>query len=240
MKKFIPAIAAVAIATSSFAASADAHSKDIIVHKPGEERVVTATKLNVRFNPNTESERIAILTKGEKVTINESHENWTQIQLDEGAIGFVDNRYLAPIKEQIPAPAPVDKIVGKAYTTTDLNLRVSGNTQSKVIRVLPENTELGVISRDNGWVKVRVKNETGYVSEEYIADTKQVEPTSKEGTVIATSLYARIKPGKQYHSIGFFNHGQKLTILAEQNDWYQVKVGRSGTGWVSKEYVSVK
>ena len=36
------------------------------------------------------------------------------------------------------------------------------------------------------------------------------------------------------------NNGAEITILGEENGWYHINYGGSNTGYVSKDYVSVK
>ena len=60
------------------------------------------------------------------------------------------------------------------------NLRKNPNTTADVLTVLYKNTEIKVISTENGWSKVKTNNFEGYVSADLISDTKvSVETTSR-------------------------------------------------------------
>ena len=61
---------------------------------------------------------------------------------------------------------------------SSVNFREEANTSGKVISKLSRNTEVKVLSEENGWSKIEVNGTQGYVSSSYIAD-KKVETTSR-------------------------------------------------------------
>ena len=61
---------------------------------------------------------------------------------------------------------------------SSVNFREEANTSGKVISKLSRNTEVKVLSEENGWSKIEVNGKQGYVSSSYIAD-KKVETTSR-------------------------------------------------------------
>ncbi len=59
---------------------------------------VTGTKVNLRSDPSTTNEPIAALTLGtEVIDLGDVGDNWRQIQLQSGEIGFMSNDFLSPI-----------------------------------------------------------------------------------------------------------------------------------------------
>ena len=67
-------------------------------------------------------------------------------------------------------------------TTTNVNLRKEPNTDSEIIKVISRGTELLKYSEENGWVNVKVGEDVGYVSAEFLADLSQVaeEPVQQQ------------------------------------------------------------
>ena len=61
---------------------------------------------------------------------------------------------------------------------SSVNFREEANTSGKVISKLSRNTEVKVLSEENGWSKIEVNGTQGYVSSSYIAD-KKIETTSR-------------------------------------------------------------
>ena len=68
-----------------------------------------------------------------------------------------------------------------------------------------------------------------------------VAPNSK-GTIInaENGLNIRSGPGREHSVVASANNGAEITILGEENGWYHINYGGSNTGYVSKDYVSVK
>ncbi len=68
----------------------------------------------------------------------------------------------------------------KAYINgTSVNFREKADTSSNVIKSLDTNTEVTIISEDGEWYKIKVGNETGYVSKKFVSDSKVKETTSR-------------------------------------------------------------
>ena len=67
-------------------------------------------------------------------------------------------------------------------TTANVNLRKESNTDSEIIKVISKGTELLKYSEENGWAKVKVGEDVGYVSSEFLADLSQVaeEPVQQQ------------------------------------------------------------
>ena len=59
-------------------------------------------------------------------------------------------------------------------TTANVNLRKEPNTDSEIIKLISKGTELSKYSEENGWAKVKVGEDIGYVSAEFLADPSQI------------------------------------------------------------------
>lgn len=60
-------------------------------------------------------------------------------------------------------------------TTANVNLRKEPNTDSEIIKLISKGTELSKYAEENGWAKVKVGEDVGYVSAEFLADPSQVQ-----------------------------------------------------------------
>lgn len=80
-------------------------------------------------------------------------------------------------------------------TTTNVNLRKEPNTDSEIIKVISEGTELKKYSEENGWAKVKEGEDLGYVSAEFLADPAQVveEPVQ---TQVQSTPKVEVIPGQ--------------------------------------------
>ena len=63
------------------------------------------------------------------------------------------------------------------------NLRKTASTTADILTVLYKNTEVTVVSSENGWSKVKAESIEGYVSSELISDTKVEVTTTSRSTL---------------------------------------------------------
>lgn len=73
------------------------------------------------------------------------------------------------------------------WTTANVNLRQMPNTASAVIKVISAGAEVEKFSEENGWAYVKVGEEKGYVSMQYISDTKIEETEATNENVSPTT-----------------------------------------------------
>lgn len=71
-------------------------------------------------------------------------------------------------------------IIKTAYVSTaSLKVRKEATTESEVIDSLVLNSEIYIIEELDGWYKIKIGEQIGYVSSQYISDTKTKETTSR-------------------------------------------------------------
>lgn len=71
-------------------------------------------------------------------------------------------------------------IIKTAYVSTaSLKVRAEATTESEVIDSLMLNNEVYIIEELDGWYKIKIGEQIGYVSSQYISDTKTEETTSR-------------------------------------------------------------
>lgn len=87
-------------------------------------------------------------------------------------------------KQELEVQEEQQEPIGPVFTETDqilysqspLNIRQSPDTNSEIMQVVSINTELHVIGQyDNGWSKVQLDDQCGYVATQYLASTKVTE-----------------------------------------------------------------
>lgn len=73
-----------------------------------------------------------------------------------------------------------EKVIKTAYVSTEsLKVRKEANTSSDVIDSLKQNDKVSIVEELDGWYKIKISGEIGYVSSKYISDTKVPETTSR-------------------------------------------------------------
>ncbi|WP_343209110.1 SH3 domain-containing C40 family peptidase [Anaerolentibacter hominis] len=123
--------------------------------------------LNIREKPSEEGKIIGKLPKNAGCYINEvTKDGWAKIKSGKVS-GYVSTDYLV-MGDEVPAMAKKVGTQMAIVTTETLFVREEPNTDCKILTMVPEEEELEVIKIKDGWVKVYVDNDKGWVSAEYV------------------------------------------------------------------------
>lgn len=160
---------------------------------------------NYKISANTKLKIIPLISAIEihevaenaEVQVIEILNNWAKIKTSEGKEGWIRTDKLAEIQENVipeqqeqnqptetkPQVTPEIKIM---YVNTELiNVRESANTSSQIVKKLSLNTEVKVLSNENGWYSVEIDGIKGYIAESLLSTTKK--ETSRSATTIRNS-----------------------------------------------------
>ena len=122
---------------------------------------------NINVREGTEAEIVGKLPNNAGCEIIGTDGDWTQIE--SGKVkGYVKSEYLMTGEAAIAKAQEVKQTVA-TVTTTTLYVRDEANTDSHVITMMPEGEELEVLEVLDGWVKINVDSDEGYVSSDYVS-----------------------------------------------------------------------
>ena len=191
--------------------------------------IVTATSLNVRSGPATSYTTKFIVNKGDNVTVEDSADGWYKITTKDGKNGWASSKYI-----QTSQNTTTTKVV----SVSSLNMRSGPSTSYNIIEVLTKDTQVEVISVEDGWAKIKYNSKTGYVSNQYLSD-KKVEEVTQIKYVNATTLNVRSGPSTTYSIIDTLKQNAKVEVISIENNWAKIKHNNE-IGYVSAEYLSDK
>ncbi|MFN0625103.1 enterotoxin EntFM [Bacillus anthracis] len=129
------------------------------------------------------------------------------------------------------------------YTVTAdvLNVRSGAGTGHSVISKVKQGQVLQVIGQENGWFKVTVNGQTGYVSGDFVTTGGKTGTIVQQGTgtytVNVSSLNVRTGPSTSHTVLGSVNKGKTVQVVSEVQDWFKINFN-GGTGYVSKDFVT--
>lgn len=101
-----------------------------------------------------------------------------QIKLEEDAAKQKAEEDAAKQKEEEANSKAIKTLYVKSES---VNLRKEANASSELVGNIPQNTTVEVISEENGWSKCKVSGLEGYISTQYLSETK-TEVTSRNST----------------------------------------------------------
>lgn len=125
--------------------------------------------LNVRVEPSAEADLAGQLVKGDRAEVVELGEEWTKIKSG-NLEGYVKNEYCIYGLEALAYAREICDTIATTMTE-GLRIREEMSTESKIIKRLEEGEQLVVDTDEevtDGWVAVKYKDNTYYVSAEYV------------------------------------------------------------------------
>ena len=104
---------------------------------------VSAETLNMRSEPNSDSDKVGNLLKGDKVTIIEKTEYWSKVKTDDGKTGWISSDYLeSSIDNEQEYNEPEKEYNETAYVSNSngVNVREKSSMNRKLMLTIPKNT----------------------------------------------------------------------------------------------------
>ena len=160
-----------------------------------EQKTYLAAGSNVKITPNIASINLYTTTEDIDINILERINEWSYISVN-NLKGWVRNESIKDNTDQEDTQiqetnSEEEKTVSVEKTSSDyktsyvkydnVNLRKEPSTDAKVIEKLKLNTEVTILEEvDNIWTKVKVGNNTGYISQELLSSEKQTKENKEE------------------------------------------------------------
>ncbi|WP_208559647.1 N-acetylmuramoyl-L-alanine amidase [Marinilactibacillus kalidii] len=134
------------------------------------------------------------------------------------------------------ALANANSVIVKA---SSLNVRIGPGLSYDVMTQVNENQRLNVLDEENQWYKVRLSNDqVGWVAGWLVENDEITSENQKYGRVTGKEVNIRQYATTDSAIMGTVFENAELSILFEENDWYQVLyLGK--VAWIHKDYVEV-
>lgn len=195
---------------------------------------VTATAgVNVRSGPSTSTRIIGGLYRGQTVTAISSANGWTKIQFGAGT-AYVASRYVTTKRTDGCAT-----VTGSSVTTTGVNFRTGPGLSYRILRVIREGTSVSLTGLSaRGFAGVRIGNDCGWISNQYLARSRNALPAVTGTRVAQADLAIRTGSGSDARVVGEIKKGQRVSVTGTtQNGRAQIIYGQA-VRWVTARYLS--
>lgn len=178
-----------------------------IIIEENEVKVTENTK--IRIIPTINSNIIGEVEAGSQLEIITKLDRWIFVQNDKlsGWIYFDSNKKSSeeikesdekkenePVEEKKDLEQPNEEKVEEYKKSTkyvkgsSIYMRKGPSTETEIVVTLIKNTDVTVIGEENGWYKVEYENNTGYIREDLLSDTKIIETSSRDGENIERNI----------------------------------------------------
>ncbi|MDY5883668.1 MAG: NlpC/P60 family protein [Roseburia sp.] len=128
--------------------------------------------LNVREQATTDSDIVGKMQGDAACEILEVDGEWTKISSG-NVTGYVSSEFLLIGDAARARAAEIETTVAKVNTTT-LYVREATNTDCRIVALVGTGEELEVLEALDGWYKVSVDDEEGYISADYVEVSEQL------------------------------------------------------------------
>lgn len=163
--------------------------------------VWTNKKTKVYSDMDKKSEVVDTLYQGYKLRIEQIDEKWCRVLSTQTYITTDNISY-----EKVTKNLNITK-----WVTCDLNLRSKAKENSKLLKTLKPGSTVVVNDTNDGWSKVTIGNNVGYVKDKYLSKTEYIPPKEKSLGKFKITHYCNcsICCGK-YAGMGLTASGAKL------------------------------
>ncbi|GHH98438.1 LysM peptidoglycan-binding domain-containing protein [Neobacillus kokaensis] len=195
-------------------------------------RIVTATILNIRSLPNTESSIIGKFKKGDVVKVVFVKNGWAGI-LIKGRVCFVKVDYLtqkqaaATITNQMSSS--IKSQAKTMYVIADsLRVREDASISSAVVGSLKLNERVSVIKSSYGWAQIKFNGKTAFVNEAYLTNYEAIKTKNESNKNNSKPSEYVIKSGDTFTKIAK-ELGTSVLSIQELNptaDSANLKIGQ--------------
>lgn len=168
--------------------------------------VALAVGVNVRNNKKSNQTEHPKVDKEIVINVPDKEENESSVEQEE--------EVQAESSKETPEVTFDESTAVSAWTTSNLNLREQPNGNSTVITVISKGTEIKKGTEENGWACVKVGENLGYVSTQYISDTKpEAKPVVQDVAQVPNTSKVEAIPGQQRdpnHRVVVIDPGHQL------------------------------
>ena len=176
------------------------------------------SSLNVREQPDTNSDIVGKMQSDAGCEILEDDGEWLKIESGQGT-GYVKAEYIITGEAAVAKAQEVMKTIA-TVTTQTLNVRAEMNTDCTKLALMPEGEELEVLNQYDGWVEVDLDGDVGYASTDYVEISQQLPKAQtmtelKYGQGVSDTRVSLVAYATQFVGNPYVWGGESLTNGAD-------------------------
>lgn len=202
--------------------------------------VVEADVLNVRYGPGLSHDILTTAKEDDQLHVLGEQNKWYKVRLGNDNIGWVAS-WLVDNKKLINENQKFVQVNSEA-----VNIREFANTDSKILGVVREDTELQVLYEDGDWYQVLYMGEVSWIHKAYteIIDknrTRERETTTNSLVQVGNhKTNVRSAPSLESEIIYLSKPNEKFTYLETVDDWYHVEIDDDRSAYISSSVSTIE
>lgn len=212
--------------------------------------IITADSLNIRKEPNTDSEVVGQALKNERYVVeDESTDGWIQIPSGYISAEYAEIRYALNEARKLDMRSMVlnlYKNLGISSVDNYLNVRDQPSENGNIIGKMTSKSAGEILekSEDGEWYKIQSGSVTGYVKAEYIltgdaAKQEAMEVAELMAIVSTDRLNARTEPSTDAPIWTQISNNERYDVISQQDGWIEIALDTT-SAYVSTDFVDVR
>lgn len=152
----------------------------------------TTGNVRLRKGSSTDTEAIATLKKGTKLTLYGTQNGWYIVKLEDGTGGYVSSKYVKVTEaygnvSEEAGSEETETSIGTGTLSTNVNFRQGPSTSAKKLTTISKGSSVTLYSLNDGWYEAEYKGNRGYLYAKYVVKdatvgTNNVGTTDTENT----------------------------------------------------------
>ena len=195
--------------------------------------IITADSLRMRSAPSTDASTVTYLSMDTEVRILEKLDGWYKATWQD-CTGYLSADYV----KFTPAEGVID-VSGKTgvISGTNVNFRSGPSTSTGVITMLDIDTQVSLVSLEDGWCKAVWQGQAGYISADYVS-VDGLPVVDPQGVITGDCVNVRSTPSTDSEIVTKVYEGDVLDLISVKDGWYNVSFN-GVTGYINADYLRI-
>lgn len=202
--------------------------------------IVEAEILNVRYGPGLAHDVLTQVEEKERLHVLGEENKWYKVRLKNDQIGWVAS-WLVDNNKLVNKDSYFVRVVAPA-----VNIRQFANTESTILGVVHENTELQVLYKDDAWYQILYMGQVAWIHGDY---TEKIEQAPKPEVIPASDSVVktgnqqtnvRSAPSLESEIIHLAAANTNFDYIETVNGWYHVQVEENKTGYIAESVATLE
>lgn len=117
-----------------------------------------------------------------------------------------------------------------------VNIRAGANTNFERLDQLSQGQEIVVLAKSFDWYKVQLPaTAKAFIRADYLKITQQ--PLAE---LTGDKVHIRAAANSDAASLGFVKKGEKVKLIAQVNEWWQIEAPIQAAGWIRQDFLTLK
>lgn len=209
--------------------------------------ISNVNSLNVRSGPSINSTVLEQMSAGDEAALFNTDGDWAQVHIN-GKDGWVHTDYISIVnKEKMDKPNNASDLASSFTVAVDaLNVRQKSDLSSKRVDLISKGKTYKVKEIDGNWVQIELGNgKDGWVYSFHgtLSSTEALESANNSSpkvvNILSNGTNIRKEAKTSSEVVLRANAGERFDIVAEVNEWYELKLASGETAFVANWVVSV-